>query len=319
MFKRTGILAISLSLILVLSSCSSTASKATMMDQAEGAAAPSQTTAAAAETQDMNSGDPADEDGGSTLILDPGNVVDSGKKIIYTVNMCLEAPDAAKAVDEIGKKAASLGGYVSDTSYNQYEDSASASIVVRIPPEKLSNFTEHVGTLYEVLSTNMGSQDVTDQYVDAQSRLANAEAQEAQLLAIMAKAATIKDILAVRYELDTVQQEIEVLKGQIRLMDNQVGYSTVSIMIEQPAAAPESPEVDENEGLLARWSMSYIWQSVQKGFSNSLSFTVNALGVVLIALSYLAIPAVGVCIVVFAVVLIVKRSKKKKSQSKVIK
>lgn len=318
MFKRIRILAISLSLILLLSSCSSS-TKSTMMDQAEGAAAPSQTTAAAAMTEDMSTADAADEDGGSTLILDPGNVVDSGKKIIYTVNMSLEAPDAAKAIDEIGKKAASLGGYVSDTSYNQYEESASASIVVRIPPEKLSDFTEHIGTLYKVLSTNMGSQDVTEQYVDAQSRLANAEAQEAQLLAIMAKAATIKDILAVRYELDTVQQEIEVLKGQIRLMDNQVGYSTVSIMIEQPAAAPESPEVDENEGLLARWSMSYIWQSVQKGFSNSLSFTVNALGVVLIALSYLAIPAVGIGIVVLAVILIVKHNKKKKPQNKIIK
>jgi len=255
-------------------------------------------------------------DNGTAVVLDPGNIDESGKKIIYTVNMSLEAADANAAINDISNKAAELGGYVSDSSFNQYDTSVSGSITVRIAPDKLKEFTEHVGTVGKVLSSNMGSQDVTAEYTDAQSRLTNAQAQETQLLAIMAQAVSIKDILSVRVELDTVQSEIESLKGQIRLMDNLVGYSTVTINITQTPAAPVSPEADKNTGLLARWSFDYIWQSVQKGFSNSLSFTVNALGIIFIAISYLIIPVIGVGIVVFAIILLVKHNKKKKNQNK---
>jgi len=316
MLKKLRFLAISISLILFLSGCASASKTA------------SATTYAAAQT-DTYAGAKADEGGGTAsttaasaapngdaVILDPGNVADSGKKIIYTVNMALEAENASKAITDIGNKAAELGGYVSDSSYNQYEASAQGSITVRIPPDKLKEFTEHVGTIGDVLSSSMGSQDVTAQYVDVQSRLTNAQAQEAQLLAIMAQAVKIEDILNVRQQLDSVQMQIEEYKGQLRLMDNQVGYSTVTISITQPTPPPVTPVADKNSGLLARWSFDYIWQNVQKGFSNSMSFTVNALGVLFIAISYMIIPIIIIGIVVVVIVICVKRSKKKKNQRK---
>lgn len=307
MLKKLRFLAISLSLIFILSGCSSASTSSTTNAGAkadEGVAETASTTAASAAPN------------GDAVILDPGNVADSGKKIIYTVNMALEAENASKAITDIGNKAAELGGYVSDSSYNQYEDSAQGSITVRIPPDKLKEFTEHVGTVGDVLSSSMGSQDVTAQYVDVQSRLTNAQAQEAQLLAIMAQAVKIDDILNVRLQLDSVQMQIEEYKGQLRLMDNQVGYSTVTISITQPTPPPATPEVDKNSGLLARWSFGYIWQNIQKGFSNSVSFTVNALGVIFIAISYMIIPIIIIGIGVVVIVICVKRSKKKKNQRK---
>jgi len=315
MLKKLRFLAIFLSLIFILSGCSSSSTSSTTNAAAqtdnyagaktdEGVAETASTTAASAAPN------------GDAVILDPGNVADSGKKIIYTVNMALEAENASKAITDIGNKAAELGGYVSDSSYNQYENSAQGSITVRIPPDKLKEFTEHVGTIGDVLSSSMGSQDVTAQYVDVQSRLTNAQAQEAQLLAIMAQAVKIEDILNVRQQLDSVQMQIEEYKGQLRLMDNQVGYSTVTISITQPTPPPVTPEADKNSGLLARWSFDYIWQNVQKGFSNSMSFTVNALGVIFIAISYMIIPIIIIGIVVVVIIICVKRSKKKKNQRK---
>ena len=315
MLKKIRLLAISLSLILILSGCASSMTASTT------AAAAATTNAGAKSDEAMpqastTAGSASSDAGGDAVIIDPGNVADSGKKIIYTVNMTIEAADARKAINDISSTAAQMGGYVSDSSYDKNEESVTGTITVRIPPDKLKEFTEHVGTVGEVKSSSMGSQDVTAAYTDISSRLTNAEAQEAQLLAIMAKAVKIEDILSVRAELNTVQQEIEELKGQIRLMDNQVGYSTVSIYVTQTPSAPVSPEAEKNSGLLARWSFDYIWQSVQKGFSNSVSFTVNALGVIFIALSYLLIPAVVIGIAVIIIVVLVKRSKKKKGQKK---
>jgi hypothetical protein len=268
-------------------------------------AATAEAAATAAPSQDKSNG-------GELPVLDPGNVLNSGKQIIYTVDMALQAPSAAKAIDDIGAKAVSLGGYISNSSFSGDGDNASGSIVVRIPPDKLKQFSEQLRASYETLRSNMGSQDVTDQYVDTQSRLTNAEAQETQLLAIMKQAVKIDDILKVRQELDAVQQEIEQLKGQIRLMDNQVGYSTVSISVSQPTPPPPPPEVKENEGVVTRWGLDYTWQSIQKGFSNSLNFTLNAISQIFIILSYLIIPMVVIGVVVLVILLIVKLASKGK-------
>ena len=245
--------------------------------------------------------------------IDIGNVVASDKKIIFTVTMDLKVDNAADSIDEITDEAITLGGYISDSSFSQEDDRATGFITIRIPPENLDDFTEMIGDLGEVVDSNLSSQDVTDQYVDAQSRLTNAEAQETQLLAIMEQAVKIEDILSVRTELNLVQEEIEVYKGQIRLMDNQVGYSTVTVYLTQ-IIVPVSPEVDPNEGIVARWSFDYVWKSIQKGLTNSASFSLNAIGAIFIILSYLLVPLLILGGTVFGIIALVKLSSKRKAK-----
>ncbi len=310
MKNRFRLLSIILALLLILSGCASASTTATR----DTVAAAETTTAATMKNNSESVMPVSDSSGqsGDAVVIDPGNVADSGKKIIYTVDMSLEADNAGSAIADISNKAIELGGYISNSYYSQNDNNTTGSVTVRISPDNLKKFTEHIGTIGKVLSSNMGSQDVTAQYVDVQARLENAKAQETQLLAIMAKAVEIKDILSVRAELDTIQSEIEELKGEIRLMDNQVGYSTVTVSVIEPTPPPVTPEVDKNSGLLARFSFDYILQNVQKGFENSVSFTVNAIGVIFIILSYLIIPAVIIGGIIVVIVIIVKHRKKKK-------
>ncbi|NLF13425.1 MAG: DUF4349 domain-containing protein, partial [Anaerolineaceae bacterium] len=206
--------------------------------------------------------DESPADGGDTLpILDPGTV-DPSKKIIYTVDMALEVEDAAKALNDIIAATEELGGYMADSRYYAYRHDIDSYVTVRIPPEKLKEFTGRVSTLGKVMSQSMDSEDVTDQYTDLTARLANAQAQEAQLLEIMKQAKNIEDILLVREQLNTVQAEIEILKGKIRQMDNQVGYSTVTIRLTEPAP----PVVTPDEEGVKFWGFGLIGQRIGRGF-----------------------------------------------------
>jgi len=312
MKKRICLWAVPLSMMLILSACSagSTAMTTAANDAYEqvpisaGSETAAETTAADADSK------------GSAAVINPGDTANSGKKIIYTVDISLEAEDTAAAIDLIGQSAAALGGYISDSSYSRTDSIASGFITVRIPPENLQEFSGKVGTFGTILSSAMGSQDVTAQYIDIASRLTNAEAQEKQLLAIMEKAVEIKDILSVRTELDTVQQEIEELKGQIRLMDNQVGYSTVTIRITEPAPPPETPKADANSGLIAGWSANYIWKGIQKAFSNSISVITIVFGSLLMFISALLIPGLIIAAIIFIILLLVKWSRKRKNAKK---
>lgn len=244
--------------------------------------------------------------------MDLGDFESSGKMIIYTARLDVKVDDATEAITNISASAAALGGYISDSSFGKNDDSAYGTVTVRIPPKNLGDLTEKIGTLGEVLSSSLTSDDVTFDYVDIQSRLSNAQAQESQLLAIMDKAVVIEDILAVRTELNAVQQEIEQYEGQLRYMENQVGYSTVTINISEVYIA-KSPEVDENEGVIAKWSLTYIWENIAKGFTNSVAFTVNAIGFIFILISYLLIPGIIIVALLLLLLLIIRRFRRFKA------
>ena len=131
------------------------------------------------------------------------------------------------------------------------------------------------------------------------ARLTNALAQEAQLLDIMKKAVKIEDILKVRQELNTVQQEIEQLKGQKRLMDDQIGLSTVTVSISRPVPPPVVENDDSTDGVQF-WGFKAIGQKIGRGFADSFNWTMNAIGSILMVLSYLIIPLVLIAVVVLA-------------------
>lgn len=81
----------------------------------------------------------------------------------------------------------------------------------------------------EVQSENRSGQDVTDQYVDLQSRLKARQAAEAQLLKMLDEAQNAEDTLAIFNQLTQIQSEIEVLKGQIKYYEDAAALSAVSV------------------------------------------------------------------------------------------
>lgn len=248
--------------------------------------------------------------------IDPGDISKLGLKIIYTVNLAMEVENAKDTVEKITTEASKVGGYVSDSTFRQEDQYNVATVTVRIPPESLADFTEMLGESGEIKSSNMTSEDVSDQYVDLESRLKNAEAQEEQLLLIMDQAVKIEDILSVRSELNLVQQEIEMLKGQLRYLDNLVGFSTVTITITEPVPTPETPEADPNSGLMPVWSLEFIGSNMQKAFNNSLAVTSMIFGAILMILSFIIVPVLILAAIIVPIVLLVRARRKKKAAKK---
>lgn len=289
--------------VCLLAGCQSSAS----VPVPQYSAAPAATAAAMASAAlgDKDASQPQSQDtgtGAAMPVLDPGNAAQSGKKMIYTVLLSLEVAKIADAIDDITASAAAAGGYVSQSAFSDNEQMQEGSITVRLPPERLREFTERLRQNYKALSSLLSSEDITDRYVDLQSRLTNAQAQETQLLGIMKQAVKVDDILKVRQELNTVQQEIEQIKGQLRLMDNQVGYSTVHISLSVPPPVIV-PEVKKDEGVVQLLGLRYTWESMQKNFLNGLYATLNAMSGLLTVLSVLIIPLLAVAVVVLAILL----------------
>lgn len=150
--------------------------------------------------------------------------------IIRNAWLDLVVPDTEDALSEIEDVTSEMGGFVVESNVYQYGESKRASVQIRIPAEKLDEALEHFrGLATEVRSENVSSDDVTDDYVDLQSRLRSKEATEAKLLEFLEEAEDTEAALEVYAHLERIQTDIEVIKGRMQYLEQSAAMSSVSI------------------------------------------------------------------------------------------
>ena len=159
------------------------------------------------------------------------------RMVIQTADLAIVVKDPQARMNEISKMAQDMGGYV--VSSNLYETSTNlgkqvpeATIVVRVPSEKLDEALALIKKdAGDVQYENRSGQDVTNAYVDLQAQLKAKEAAEAQLLKIMDDAVRAEDVLNTYMQVQAIQTEIEQLKGQIKYYDEAVALSSISVRL----------------------------------------------------------------------------------------
>jgi hypothetical protein len=157
--------------------------------------------------------------------------------VIENADLSIVIKDPKTRMKEISDLAKEMGGFV--VSSNLYQNTSSTgkqvpqgSIVIRVPSEKLDEALARIkeGAI-DVPTENRSGQDVTSQYVDLQAQLTAKQAAEKKLLEIMDKATRAEDVLAVYIQVQTVQTEIEQLKGQIKYLEESAALSAISVQL----------------------------------------------------------------------------------------
>ena len=188
--------------------------------------------------------------------------------------------------------ANTMGGYVVSVNISQtYAPDGTqvpdAQIVFRVPSAQLDTALDQVKKgAVDVQDETLTGQDITSQYVDLQSRLTAKEAAADQLTKIMQNATKTQDVLDVYQQLQQVDSDIEVLKGQIQYDQQaaQLSAITVHVVAEETIKPiqvggwkPQGTARDAIQNLI------YFWQ----GF---VDFLINFFLLVLPVLITIAIP-----------------------------
>ena len=149
--------------------------------------------------------------------------------IIHTANVSLVVGDVAASVDWIAGLAAALGGWVVSSDRTSQHDGA---ISIRVPAGSLQDALSQLeGIALEVERRTVTSQDVTDQYVDYQSRLVSMRATEQRLLSFLERAGDIEDALDVHQELASLQVQIEEIQGRINFLEQTSAFSLIDVTL----------------------------------------------------------------------------------------
>lgn len=242
--------ALTLALLLLLTGCGAKSESA--MEQAAPAATMAMTESAAEEViYDEAKG----ETGNSTAM--PEN-----QKLIRTVYMDAETQSMTDLLAWMDGRVAALGGYYEQKSVyrrGSRDDGSyyhSGDFMIRVPAENLDQFVSMVGDNANVTSTSESTENVTLTYVSTQSRVEALEVEQDRLLELLENAETMEDLLTIEARLTDVRWELENYASQLRVLDNQVNYSTIHLSVW---------EVDEPTVIVERT----VWQKIGDGFSEN--------------------------------------------------
>lgn len=89
-----------------------------------------------------------------------------------------------------------------------------------------------VSEIGNVTQKNESVEDVTLQYVDVESRKKALETEQERLMELLSSAENMEDLLAIESKLSEVRYELENYGSQLRMLDNQIDYSTVNVDVE---------------------------------------------------------------------------------------
>jgi hypothetical protein len=228
--------------------------------------------------------------------------------IIRNAWLDLVVPDTEDALSEIEDVTGEMGGFVVQSNVYQYDESKRASIQIRIPAEKLDEALEHFrGMATEVRSENVSGQDVTDEYVDLQSRLRSKEATEAKLIEFMGKAEDVEAALAVQAELERIQTDIEVIKGRMQYLEQSAAMSSVSIEL--------TPDELAQPIEIGGWHPEGTLRDSVEALIRVLQFLVDALIVIVVVVLPVVIVIFGPLVVLVLIIrAIVRRRRARKSE-----
>lgn len=146
--------------------------------------------------------------------------------VIANSTLTMTVTDLNQTISRLTEIVLGSGGWVVSSDI---KGAAGAVLVARVPAEDLAGIvTSFKEGAIEINSESLDSRDVTKQYIDNTSKLSSLEATQKALLELMGETEKVEEVLEVRRELTNVQSELEVLKGQIRYLEESSDYSLIT-------------------------------------------------------------------------------------------
>jgi len=159
---------------------------------------------------------------------------DIERKIVKTGYLTLEVDDVPEAMNGVAVVARELGGYVVSSNKHGDEGETFGRVTFRVPAERFDEAFARLRQLaVDVPYESTDSRDVTEEYTDLEAQLRNLEATEVQYLALLSKAETVEDILAVQRELSNVRGEIERIKGRMQYLERTSDMSLIEVNLQE--------------------------------------------------------------------------------------
>ncbi|QXU49471.1 DUF4349 domain-containing protein [Chryseobacterium sp. D764] len=152
------------------------------------------------------------------------------KKIIKNGDMKIQVGDIKKTQNQVNEIIKKNKAYIQKEEFQNTDMDDNLTLIIRVPHKNfdalINSFSDGVGS---VLSKNISSNDVTEEYTDVAIKLANKKIYLEKYRDMLKTAATTKDMLEIQENIRELEDEIDVAEGRLRFIDDRVNYSTLNL------------------------------------------------------------------------------------------
>ena len=175
-----------------------------------------------------------------------GDGRDKEQKIIRTARMKLSTRQFDADYDAILAQVASLGGRVQSTSLQNSRSSLrTAYLTLRIPAARFDQAIASFKGVGSLVSFNESAEDVSERYYDTAGRLITQQLKMERLQALLAKAQSVEDLIAIESAITDAQWEIDQLTGSLQGMDSRVQDATLDLTLSELSSAQTAQNKEE--------------------------------------------------------------------------
>ncbi|WP_294231174.1 DUF4349 domain-containing protein [uncultured Chryseobacterium sp.] len=204
------------------------------------------------------------------------------KKIIKNGDMKIQVADINKAQSQINTFLKNNKAYIQKERFQNNDLDENLDLTIRVPHQNfdalINLFSTGVGS---VLSKNVSSDDVTEEYTDVSIKLANKKIYLEKYREMLKSAKTTKDMLEIQENIRALEDEIDVSEGRLRFIDDRVNYSTLNLSLYKEKVRSSATS---RIGFGSRFG-----DSLTKGWNSFVSFL---LGIISLWPFFLLIPVV---------------------------
>ncbi|OEH94208.1 DUF4349 domain-containing protein [Bacillus solimangrovi] len=171
----------------------------------------------------------------------------SERMVAYESYVEVSVKDVEDVMESVEETVKESGGYIVESTISTDGNYKRGHLSVRVPSQGFENFLTYVESVSEqVDERNVRGEDVTEEYVDLQSRLKAKRAVEERLLSFMNEAEKTEDLLKISDDLARVQEEIERVEGRVKYLKNNTDYALVNITLRDiKIAIPDVMNTDD--------------------------------------------------------------------------
>ena len=174
--------------------------------------------------------------GGGDVSTEVSNAILNERKMIRSANVTVEVENFDEAYGKLNTFILGIG-FIQETNINTekvYVDNKQklvkrGSIVLRVDSSKFDKVLNSIKGIGDVYNWNINGQDVTDKFIDIESRLRLLKLEEGRLEEYLKKLTDLDQIFKTESRLTEITQEIESLTGNLKKMSDLVELSTITI------------------------------------------------------------------------------------------
>lgn len=152
------------------------------------------------------------------------------RKLIRNGRLHFRTKEVKNTKAEIEKQVKALNGYINNESQNNYDNALSYEQTIRVPAANFDALIEKIEALAQhVDNRSINTDDVTEEFIDVETRLTTKKDLEKRYRELLAKGRTVEELLSIERELSNVRGEIESMEGRLNYLKNQVSFSTLVV------------------------------------------------------------------------------------------